>query len=484
MTCMQGASFSHIMTNILVVILLTASLFLSMFMFTRDMFTPGIMLLLLPFAILFAASVFYNPRMGLMVAFIMNYFALGLVRYVQAPWGLSIDMLLLLSWLALFFKAFNVKIPLHKAANDLTLVAAIWYAYIFLQLLNPEAASREAWFYAMRGVGFYKLLTIPLAFILLDHPKYVKTMIYLWAAFTLLAVMKSLMQKFYGFDPFEQRWLDGGGALTHIILSGVRYFSFFSDAGNFGASMGFSGVVFSIIALHEKRMGKKMMLGGIALMAFYAMLISGTRGAIAVPVAGFFLYTILTKKVKILTIGSIAMLTVFIFLKFTYIGQNNYEIRRARSALNPQDASFQVRRDNQKLLATYLVSRPFGGGIGSAGNWGQRFTPDTFLASIPTDSWYVMIWAETGIVGLLLHISILVFIVAKSAWIIMAKLKNTALIIHLSALLSGMVGIMVASYGNGLLGQMPNGIIIYLSMAFIFMAPKWEREYSHINNIL
>ncbi len=473
---MSGNPNMHILTRILVVAVLSALLLMSMFFFAREMFTPGMMVLLLPFVVLFAATVFHDPRLGLLMVFFMNYFALGLVRYIQAPWGLSVDLLLLLTWIALFFKAFNVKIPLHKAANDLTLVAAIWYAYIFLQLFNPETVSREAWFYAMRGVGFYKLLTIPLAFIILDHPKYVKLLINIWAVLTLMAVMKSFMQKFYGFDPFEQRWLDGGGSLTHIILSGVRYFSFFSDAGNFGASMGFSGVALSIVALHDKKVNRKIIFGGIALLAFYAMLLSGTRGALAVPISGFFLYTILSKRIKILAAGSIFMLAMFIFLKFTYIGQDNYEIRRARSALDPQDASFQVRRNNQRLLSNYLASRPFGGGIGSAGNWGQRFTPNTFLANIPTDSWYVMIWAETGIIGLMLHISILLFIVGKSAWIIMAKLKNTELIFRLTALLSGMFGIIVASYGNGLLGQMPNGVIIYLSMSFIFMARKWEKE--------
>ena len=35
---------------------------------------------------------------------------------------------------------------------------------------------------------------------------------------------------------------------------------------------------------------------------------------------------------------------------------------------------------------------------------------------------------------------------------------------------------MVASYGNGVLGQMPTGIIIYMSMAFLFMAEKFDKE--------
>lgn len=45
-----------------------------------------------------------------------------------------------------------------------------------------------------------------------------------------------------------------------------------------------------------------------------------------------------------------------------------------------------------------------------------------------------------------------------------------------AALSAGMFGVMVASYGSGALGQIPNGLIIYISMAFIFMMPEWEKE--------
>jgi len=470
------------LTKISVVAFLVGLLLLAMYLFSKQNLTGGIVMLLAPFLLIFVGIIFKDARMGLATVFVINYFALGMVRYIPAPWGLSIDALLLLTWVSLFFKAFSERIPMHKAANDLTLVATIWYGYIFLQLFNPEASSREAWFYAMRGVAFYMFLLIPLSFVLLDHPKYLKAMIYAWAFFTVLAVMKGLMQKFSGFDPFEQKWLDSGGALTHIIITGTRYFSFFSDAGNYGASMGFSGVAFSIIAVHSKSLSKKLIFGIIALMGFYGMLISGTRGAMAVPAGGFLLYTILSKRMSIFIPGLIFMISAFVFLKFTTIGQDNYEIRRARTALDPNDASLRVRRDNQRLLATYLASRPIGGGVGSAGNWGKRFTPNTFLANVATDSWYVMIWAETGVVGLLLHISILLFIVIKSAWILMAKLKDTELIFPLIGLSSGMFGIMLASYGNGVLGQMPNGIIIYLSMTFIWMARGWEARGLSFDN--
>jgi hypothetical protein len=40
----------------------------------------------------------------------------------------------------------------------------------------------------------------------------------------------------------------------------------------------------------------------------------------------------------------------------------------------------------------------------------------------------------------------------------------------------GMFGVMVASYGNGVLGQFPTGPMIYASMAFMFLSTRMDEE--------
>jgi len=50
----------------------------------------------------------------------------------------------------------------------------------------------------------------------------------------------------------------------------------------------------------------------------------------------------------------------------------------------------------------------------------------------------------------------------------------------LGALHAGFAGIMGASYGNGVLGQIPTGPIVYLSWAFVFMAQQLDREYDYL----
>ena len=439
----------------------------------------GLLLIVFPVVAIVLNRIFNVPFIGFVFVFIMNFFALGITRYLPAPLGLTIDGLLVLTYLGLIFKNFYHKVDWSPARSDLTFLAVIWYSYILLQLVNPEAASRAAWFYAMRGVGLYMLLTIPLTFILFQDVKKFDKFLMLWATFSIIGTIKGMMQLYIGVDPWEQAWLDAGGAVTHILFGKLRIFSFYSDAGQFGAAQGHAGVVFLIIAMNTKSNIKLKRLYYLAgFMGLYGLLISGTRGAIAVPVAGFFLYLILRRNVKLVILGMLVGLSVFVFLKYTTILQSNYQIRRIRTALDPNNPSLQTRLNNQAKLNGYLASRPFGGGIGSAGNWGQRFTPHTFLANTATDSWYVAIWAEMGIVGLLLHLFILLYILLKSSYYVFFKIKNKELRAKMNGLVSGYFGIMVASYGNGILGQMPTGIIIYMSMTFLFMSLRYDKLLS------
>ncbi|WP_282014861.1 O-antigen ligase family protein [Marinifilum flexuosum] len=447
------------------------------YMIAQGGIVAGVGIIMIPAVLTTVSFIFKIPRVGLIVIYLLNYIILGLSRYVKGiPFGLSIDGILIMIYLALFFKSFFEKVPWKNAKNDLVVLAVVWYGYALFQLVNPEAVSRVAWFYAMRGVAFYMLLIIPIIFIVFNKRKDLDVFLKMWAVLALLGTLKGMMQKYIGVDPWEKAWLDGGGDLTHILFGKLRVFSFFSDAGQFGASQGHAGVVFGILALNRKKWDKiKILYGLVAVLGLYGMMISGTRGAIAVPIMGFALYTFLRKNVRIMILGALMGLSVLIFFKYTTIGSGNYTINRMRTAFDPNDKSLQVRLENQRKLKTYMASRPFGGGIGSAGNWGQRFTPNTFLANTPTDSWYVMIWAEQGIIGLTLHLFILFYVLGKSSYLIMFKLRDDWLKAKMMALASGMFGIMVASYGNGVLGQMPTGLLMYTSMAFLFLAPKLDK---------
>jgi hypothetical protein len=428
------------------------------------------------FIIALVYQIFKTPKTGIYILIILGFFVTGVTRYIIAPWGLAIDAILVLIYVALFFKSFGQKNSWNKANSKLTILAGIWMVYILFQLANPEVLSREAWFYAMRGVGMYQLLVIPLLFVLYNKQKDLDTFLMLWGILSVLGTLKGIQQFHFGVDPFEQRWLNQGGAETHILFGKLRIFSFYSDAGQFGASQAHTGVVFGILAFFKNDNWKiKSFFICVALLGFIGMFISGTRGALAVPAIGGLVFLILRKNIKVLILGALFGLGVYVFFAHTTIGQGNAEIRRMRTAFDPNEASLQVRISNQKKLKGYLASRPFGGGLGATGNWGQRFTPHSFLANTATDSWYVMIWADTGVVGLVYYLFMIFFILFTGAYNVMYKLKDKNLKVQITALTCGMAGIMVASYGNGVFGQMPTGILMYVTMVFMFLSPKIER---------
>ena len=427
--------------------------------------------------LVFLAAVLMSPRIGFIAVLTLNFFALGIYRYLtMVPWGLTVDIMLVITYISVFFRSFHHRLDWSRARSELTVVAFIWFGYSLFELVNPEAGSRVGWFYAVRGVSLYMLMTIPLVFVIFSKLSDLRFFLILWGVFSLLGTLKGLQQKFIGVDPFEQRWLDSGGAAQHLLFGELRIFSFYSDAGQFGASQGQAGVVFSLLALGEKNFKRRIFYAMVALAGLFGMMISGTRGALAVPFAGIVLYIILKKNVKVMAAGVLALIVIFVFFKFTYIGQGNSTIRRMRSAFDTKDASLQTRLDNQKRLKAYLASRPLGGGLGAVGGIGQKYNPGSFLSTVPSDSWYVQIWMENGIIGLILHLSLLFFILGRVSYNIMFRIRNDEIKIPTTAMAAGMFGIMAASYGNTVLGQMPTGIMLYTCMVFMYMAPQYDRE--------
>lgn len=440
----------------------------------------GFAFLLLPFGFTYLYLLFRHPIIGLYSAVALGFVLLGVGRYIKnVPIGLAMDGILILTYIGLFFNKFRDKINWTPAKKDITVLAAIWFAYSIFQILNPEARSFAAWF-SGRGVGLYMFLMIPLTLLFIDNERKLNLFFLIWGVFSILVTLKGIMQIRFGVDAWERAWLDEGNFKTHIIFGQLRAFSFLSDAGQFGANQAYSGVVASIFSMAMKDWRKKLFFILVALLAFYGMIVSGTRGAISIPLVGFTLFFILRKNKTVMVTGFLMLVVVFYFFKFTTIGQGNYQIRRMRTAFDPNDASFQVRLENQRKLKTYMATRPFGGGVGHGGVKAQRYLPDAYLSQVPTDSGYVLIWVELGIVGLLLFLAILFYVIITSSYRIMFRIRDPILKLKMIALASGMFGIMVANYGNAVLGQMPTSMLIYTSMALLMNMNSFDKKESEL----
>ena len=439
-------------------------------------------LICFPILLITCYQVLCRPIILFLIIFTINYYLMGLTRYVNLD-GISFLMDILMAFtllLIIVHSAILKNIEWKYGFNTLTIGSFVWMLYCLAQILNPSGML-QAWILS-RGLiinGFIISLVVSL---LCVKYKTVKVILFMLSIFALTAFLKAAMQKFIGFDRGEQLWLNRGGALTHLIASGTRYFSFFTDAGNFGSNLGCTGVIFAIAAYYIQSKPFKIYYAIVSVASLYAMFLSGTRGALIVPLGGLALFTVLSKNIKIMAIGSFSLLFIYIFFAFTMIGQNNAQIRRMRTAFTPtEDGSFNVRRENQARLGEYLKNKPFGEGLGLSGVENQKMS-NRFTTSIPHDSWYVKIWVETSIAGITLYLGFLFLSIAHGAWIIMFRIKNKELKGVLSAFLCGVTGMLLSAYGNAFWGQYPTPIIAFTGLALVLKGAYFDKEITRNNN--
>lgn len=444
----------------------------------------GMLVAMIPLVVLMLIAIFKDPFNGFLLIFLLNYFVIAIIRYTDVS-GLSvlIDILILVTFVSIILNRVLVgereqTTKGFSLYNGLLAVAVLWLLYCMLEIVNPSSMIK-AWFLA-RITSAYFLLIVVLAFLLFKNFRRVEILLNILSVLTLLGLAKALMQKWVGFDAAEMAYLNAGSYKTHLLVSGTRYFSFFASAGILGAVMGHAMVLFGIAAIYVKKRSLKIYYVVVALAALYGLMISGTRGALAVPLAGFFLFALLSKQARVMIPTLFGLLAVYVFFSMTTIGQSNALIRRMRTAFNPNDPSLMVRVNNQKLLAEHLKNKPFGEGLGLSGVESQDLSM-RYTTSIPTDSWYVKIWVETGIIGLCLHLGILLYVIVWGSYLVLFRIRDRLIKGILAALLCSMFGILVSSYGNLVLGQFPVLIIVYTSMAIIFMGPYFDRQRSQQN---
>lgn len=422
-----------------------------------------------PFLLIMAIQALKNPFVGVCLLFTFNYFFIPWYRNTQGS-GLSVwydvATVTLLVTLLIYSYHQQGKIAWKYAKNILTFGGCIWAIYTAAEILNPTALT-EAWVYS-RGTIYNTLVVSLISVLTMTSYKRLRVIMLLLSIFTLTAVAKAIYQKYAGFDETETTMLiETEMYKTHLLSDVTRYFSFFTDAGNFGSNMGFATILFGISAIFMKKRSIRIYYAIIAMCAIYALFISGTRGALFVPIGGIILLTFLSKNIKLMGATVFFGLFFYVFFAHTYIGESNTSIRRMRTAFRPtEDASYIVRKENQKKLAEYLKYKPFGEGLGLGGvearKYGSRLT-----TLIPHDSFYVKTWMETGIVGLVLFLIIYVSALLRGCYLIMFRIKNNELRGILTAIACGIFGMMISAYGNAFFGQFPTGFIIILFLSVL-----------------
>ena len=440
------------------------------------------MFVAIPFSIVFIYLAFSYRMITFWALFLINYFVMFLAKehlFPGIPASIPNELLeiVLIAIAIIDIKDTNIG----NIANIMTLSIFGWCAFCILEVLNDTCGlgiNVAAWYTGIRLMAFQLLYAVVVYCLYINTPKRLYQLFYIWAACSLFAVFWCWKQQHIGWTSGEQAWLFNAGHYRQHFVNGIiRYFSVFTDAANFGIHMAAASCSFIIIAITNKVNKHKRFFIITGILCTWAMFASGTRTAIFCLIAGFMVFLVLSKSIKIIIPTSIVFGLFIAMLMFTDIGNGNNQIRRMRSAFNPEDASANVRDINKQSIAKYMKDAPWGIGIGIFENNIPAWNKFKLVSQIPPDSEYVFIWVRTGWIGVSWFAICNFIILFSGCWIVFFKIKNRSLMGIGAAWCASFTALHLGGYANQILMQFPNIVIFYGGMATVFLMPKIEKDF-------
>ncbi len=465
------------------------TLFLLFLLALYELYTTGItgmaLICVIPILIGGVYFVFQYKMTIFWFLFLCNYLIMGIARYVHIPVPVT-TLTLLPEIMLLMACVFDIRESSGaKYANLMLLALSLWVFYIAIQVFNRTCLlpvsygdwGRNLLFYGFAFMIIYFLITT-----LIRTPEKIEFLFRLWAYLSIAASIWVWRQKTFGWDDAERIWLATSGGRTHLIGGSIRYFSFFTDAATFGCCIAASAVAFYVKSINTKLKKDKILYLITALACTYSFFMSGTRTALACFMVGVAMYVVLSKSFKIaIPVGILGGLFFFI-MAFTTIGENNMQIRRMRSAFNPDDKSANVRDINKAALKKYLQDAPFGMGM----NIDEGKIPANHKYKVvyetSNDSTYVFMWQRVGIVGAILFAIVNGLILLGGCYKTLFVLKGTETKSIGAAFCCAFLAIQVGGYMNEILLQFPNLILFYGGMAIVYLLPDIEEDYKKYEN--
>jgi putative inorganic carbon (HCO3(-)) transporter len=412
---------------------------------------------------LIAAVVLY-PKFGLIIFLIGAYFIMLVSRVgVNFPVGTLMDGLVLLLLIGVLIS--QKKAPhWEDFRSPITVVILIWISYNVLQVANPNAESRLAWVYTIRSTALF-MLTYFIFVTQIRTVEFIRTIFKIWIALTLFAAIYAIKQEYIGFFDFEMRSIDTPELRTLLFIGGHwRKFSIFAEPVSFSYNMVISSILCIVLILGNLKFYKKVLLSICVSIFLLAMIFSGTRGAYPLLPAALFLLAILKFNKRVLIFFSFA---VVLFIGLVFMPTSNQNIVRFQSAFRPSDdPSFNLRKANQKRIQPYIQTHPFGGGLGSTGTWGERFSPNSYLAQFPPDSGFVRVAVELGYIGLLIFCTFL-FVILKTGIENYYSIQDPELKNYCLAMVLITFALAIGNYPQEALVQFPISIFFYLIISLI-----------------
>lgn len=343
--------------------------------------------------------IFYMRPYYAMVTFLISGFLIFFIFYRvlrinSIPLGIMLDALNAFTLIALFLKR-----DLRGTKTLTGTLLMVWFCICLIEVINPFAASRAAWFHAMRHVFNYISPFFIIYSLFKAGYKILKPLLLLWIGLCTLSALYTFYQEFAGLPPWDFRYMhvDEHRVKLFTTFGRIRKFSFVGNPTENGLLLFSNTLLCMGLAVTDglkKRYVSLFIL--LATINGLAMTYTGTRTATILFIIGVGLFVVLRRK-KELWMGVL----VISFLLVGYVAKTGGggAMSVMTTAFNDDDPSLQARFHNQQVLRKFLYRSPIGYGMGSTGYLGKKYSPYTVLASIPPDSELVRIIVEVGFLG-------------------------------------------------------------------------------------
>lgn len=407
----------------------------------------------------------FSQKLGLYLALGIAYF-LGPVFMAApgVPVGLAQDFLIVFVLAGLLVKSYRTR-DWSAFSTPVNVALFLWIANNLLQVANPAAPSRVAWFYVMRPAVVYILLF----FIALSVLKTRRDVIRLLSVLLGLGAVSGLWgvyQFWAGYFSFEMNFILRSDAV-HLVFNDGRWRSFGTmvSPSQFGMTMAYLMVVTAALLLSRKKFIHKVLFGIVLLLLAAGMIYSGTRTSYAMLPIAMVSAVVISGNRRMMLGGAVGAL---LFFGLIHLPTSNYQLMRFQSAFKKSDdASFNVRAENRKRITPFILSHPFGGGMGTTGVWGMRFSPGTMLSGFAPDSGLYRIAVEMGWVGLLFYLFFWANLLIHG-YLGVRKIHDPELKTIALGILSALPAMLLAEYAQDLMNKMPSSLLFWLIIASLF----------------
>lgn len=418
-------------------------------------------------------SALWKTEIGIYIMLLLAFFISIPNRLLNGvPMGILLDVVILVMMVGLLYKS-TYKKDWSTFTSPMSISILLWAAMNLIELFNPFAASRAAWFFVIRPAVGYLLLFF-LTYSMLTTPRKLYRLLFAILGLSLFSAGWGIWQANFGYFAWEYNYVVSHD-VVHLVFNYGRWRAIGSigSPAQFGILMGFISMLSLALLTAFKGLFTRLFL----LVTFFAtlmgMVYSGTRSAYVIIPIFYFCWIILSKNKKLyysLIFATGLMVVVAV------MPTNNYHIQRIQSTFKAsEDASYQTRARNKKIIFPWILTHPIGGGLGSTGVWGQRFSPGTFLANFPPDSGLIRVAVELGWIGLFFFLNVYYNILVKGTFLFW-KMKNARYKAIVSGMICAIAPLLVVEWGQEVVGVFPMSVLFWLFAAIMFRSIDFDRK--------